>query len=385
MEDTEDAGRDIPPRKAGTTEPKGEAARRYGRNIFIAIIIGLAINILLGLFVDFDKVKATLAQAQAWQILLPFAAIVAVYVIDAIRFQIVFWQFGVRLSFGDALYNNVIGYFFSSITPSSAGGYPMQIYHFAKLGLDTTVSTNVTFSRLMVSNFVQLLILVIFAKEGIRLLALSGNGAYILGLGMLTTLVASIFLLFVFFRPTLIGRLALRLEGSRLGRMVGRLAKNERWAESLSAWSFGLRDSFRFLWRTKVPAVIADSLLFILVEVVWALGLYYPLASLSGVTLRFDDFLFAFIVCGLVSAYVPTPGSSGSVEAAYALVLGGLTGGFGAALTAVFLWRLGAYYLHLVVGGLTYALVPVRKGAYAPSADGTVRRLKPAGPASPGS
>jgi uncharacterized protein (TIRG00374 family) len=384
MDVTEETGQDAP-RKDGSAEPKGDAARRYGRNIFIAIIIGLAINILLGLFVDFDKVKTTLAQAQAWQILLPFAAIVAVYLIDAVRFQIVFWQFGVRLSFGDALYNNVIGYFFSSITPSSAGGYPMQIYHFAKLGLDTTVSTNVTFSRLMVSNFVQLLILVLFVREGIGLLSLSGNGAYILGLGMVTTLVASIFLLFVFFKPTLIGRLALRLEGSGLGRFIGRLSKNERWAESLSAWSFGLRDSFRFLWRKKILAVLIDSLLFILVEVVWALGLYYPLASLSGVTLRFDDFLFAFIVCGLVSAYIPTPGSSGSVEAAYALVLGGLTGGFGAALTAVFLWRLGAYYLHLVVGGLTYAFVPVRKGSYAASADGTVRRRKPAEPAPIGS
>ena len=378
MDDSEEAGREAPG-KEGSAEPKGDAVRRYGRNIFIAVMIGLAINILLGLFVDFDKVKATLAQAQAWQILLPFAAIVAVYVIDAVRFQIVFWQFGVRLSFGDALYNNVIGYFFSSITPSSAGGYPMQIYHFAKLGLDTTVSTNVTFSRLMVSNFVQLIILVLFVRQGIGLLSLSGDGAYILGLGMATTLVASIFLLFVFFRPTLIGRLALRLEGSKLGRFVGRLSKNERWAESLSAWSFGLRDSFRFLWRKKILAVLVDSLLFILVEVVWALGLYYPLASLSGVTLNFADFLFAFIVCGLVSAYVPTPGSSGSVEAAYALVLGGLTGGFGAALTAVFLWRLGAYYLHLVVGGLTYAFAPVGKGSYATFADGTVRRLKPAG------
>jgi len=378
MDDREEAGREAPG-KEGPAEPRGDAVRRYGRNIFIAVMIGLAINILLGLFVDFDKVKATLAQAQAWQILLPFAAIVAVYVIDAVRFQIVFRQFGVRLSFGDALYNNVIGYFFSSITPSSAGGYPMQVYHFAKLGLDTTVSTNVTFSRLMVSNFVQLVILVLFIRQGIGLLALSGNGVYILGLGMATTLVASIFLLFVFFRPTLIGRLALRLEGSKLGRFVGRLSKNERWAESLSAWSFGLRDSFRFLWRKKILAVLVDSLLFILVEVVWALGLYYPLASLSGVTLNFADFLFAFIVCGLVSAYVPTPGSSGSVEAAYALVLGGLTGGFGAALTAVFLWRLGAYYLHLVVGGDRNAFAPVGKGSYSTFADGTVRRLKPAG------
>lgn len=358
------------------TASKKDATGHYGRNIFLAVLVGLAINVLLGFFVDFETVKLSLAQARAWQIFLPFAAIVIVYIIDAIRFQIIFWQFGVRLSFGDALYNNVIGYFFGSITPSSAGGYPMQVYHFARIGLDTTVSTNVTFSRLMVTNFVQLAIIVLFAREGIALLGLSGNGAYVLGLGMATTLIVSVLLLLVFFKPTLLGRLALGIEGSRFGRLIGRLAKNERWAESLSAWSFGLRDSFRFLWRKRVPIVIVDGILFILVEVVWALGLYYPLAALSGVNLRFDDFLFAFIMCGLVSAYIPTPGSSGSVEAAYALVLGGMTGGFGAALTSVFLWRLGAYYLHLIVGGLTYALVPIRKGSYVVCADGTTRPAK---------
>lgn len=375
--DPRERGDQSAPQQPAPGTGDGSAPKHYGRNIFIAILFGLVINILLGFFVDFDRVKTALAQARAWQILLPFAAIVVVYLIDAIRFQIVFRQFGVRLGFRDALYNNVIGYFFSNITPSSAGGYPMQVYHLSRLGIDMTAATNVTFSRLMVTNFVQLLVIMVFFRRGIDLLALSGNGAYVLGLGMATTAIASVFLLLVFFKPTLIGKLALSLEGSRLGRFVGRIAKNERWAESISAWSFGLRDSFRFLWRQRTFTVFVDSLLFLLVEVVWAMGLYLPLVSLSGSGLPFGDFLFAFIVCSLVSAYIPTPGSSGSVEASFALVLGGLTGGFGTALTAVFLWRLGAYYLHLAVGGLTYVLAPMGKGTYVKSPDGSIRRRKP--------
>jgi uncharacterized membrane protein YbhN (UPF0104 family) len=164
------------------------------------------------------------------------------------------------------------------------------------------------------------------------------------------------------------------VEKNRLGRFIGKLAKNERWAEAISAWSFGLRDSFRYLWSRRTVAVVADLLLFFLVQVVWALGLYYPLKALSGNSLPFVDFLFAYIVCGLVSSYIPTPGAAGSAEASYALVLGGMVGSFGTALSAVLLWRLGSYYLHLLVGGLVYALVPVRKGVYKDDGQGRICR-----------
>jgi uncharacterized protein (TIRG00374 family) len=360
------------------SRPKGgeRETRHLGRNILIAVLVGLSINVLLGFFVDFDKFKAALAQSQVWEVLVPFAAILVVYVIDSLRYMLIFRQFGVRLSFGDSLYNNITGCFFSAITPSSAGGQPFQVYHFAKLGLDTTTSTNVVFSRLMVTNFVQLIVVLAFFNRGLSMLMSSGNGAYVLGIGMLTTALVSVLLLLVFFKPTLIGKLAFSIEHNRLGRFIGRVSKNGAWAEKLSAWCFELRDSFRFLWAQKTPAVIADILLFCLVQVTWAFGLYFPFRAMVGVSLPFIDFLFAFIVCGLVSSYIPTPGASGSVEAAYALVLGGLTGNFGSTLSAVFLWRLGSYYLHLLFGGIVYAALPIHSGVYKLRPDGGIYREK---------
>ena len=362
----------------GVSPPEGEkgGVQHLGRKIFIAVLVGLAINVLLGLLVDFDKFKAAIVQAQPWEILVPFLAIIIVYVIDALRYQLVFWQFGVHLHFGDALYNNIVGYFYGNITPSSTGGQPFQIYHFSRLGLDTTAATNVVFSRLMVTNFAQLIFVFAFFHRGIALLSLPGGGTYILGIGMALTTFASILLLFVFIKPTIIGRLALKLEHNRFGRFIGRVAKNSQWAEKISSWSFELRDSFRFLWSRRTWALIADLLLFFVVQVAWSLGLYYPLRALSGVSLPFVDFLFAFIICGLVAAYIPTPGSSGSIEASYAFVLGGLVGSFGPALSAVFLWRLGSYYLHLILGGVVHALVPMPKAVYGTRADGQIERIK---------
>jgi len=377
MDDTSEAAPAQEQKSPSTEESKSSS--HLGRKILIAVIVGLSINILLSFCFDFKQMLAALARATPWQILVPFASISAVYFIDCLRYHIVFRQFGVRLSFRDALYNNVIGYFFSSITPSSAGGQPFQVYHFSKLGLDTTTSTNIIFSRLMVSNFAQLIVVLAFFHRGIALLGSTGNGAYVLALGMVSTAFISVILLLVFIRPTLIGRLAFSIEENRLGRFIGKVSKNERWAEKLSNWTFELRDSFRFLWSRRTLAVLADLFLFYLDQAIWAFGLYYPLCGLTGTQLPFIDFLFAFIVCGLVSAYVPTPGASGSVEASYALVLGGMTGSPGAALSAIFLWRLGSYYLHLLLGGIVYFGVPTARSVYETRSDGTIghRRRHP--------
>jgi glycosyltransferase 2 family protein len=355
---------------------ENNSSSHLGRKILLAVIVGLSINVLLSFCFDFKQMLSALARATPWQIFVPFAAICVVYVIDCLRYYIVFRQFGVRLSFRDALYNNVIGYFFSCITPSSAGGQPFQIYHFVKLGLDTTTSTNIIFSRLMVTNFAQLVVILAIFHRGIALLGSTGNGAYVLALGMVSTALISVILLLVFIKPTLIGHLAFAIEQNRLGRFIGKVSKNERWAEKLSNWTFELRDSFRFLWSRRTLAVLADVLLFYFVQVVWAFGLYYPLCGITGTRLPFVDFLFAFIVCGLVSAYIPTPGASGSVEASYALVLGGMTGSPGAALSAIFLWRIGSYYLHLLLGGIVYFGVPTARSVYETRSDGTIGHVR---------
>ncbi len=347
---------------------------RLLRSLFLAVLAGLVINAVLGLLLDFEEFASTLATVQLWEVMLPFALVLLVYFIDAIRFKVLFRQFGIRLSFRDSLYSNVIGLFFSGITPSSAGGQPFQIYHFTKLGLDSTTATNIVFSRLMVSNLAQVVVIVLFAGQGLSLLGSSGNAGFILGIGLFMTLAAGVLLFFVFARPQVIGRFALAIEASRLGRLISRLSKDEHWAEKLSAWSLGLGDSFSHLWAKRLWLVLLDLAVHVFDQVLWAFGLYVPLVVLTGTTVPFGAFLFAFNLCGFVSTFIPTPGASGSIEASYSLVLGGLTGAPGAALSAVVLWRFGSYYLHLVLGGLVYFFVRTGTAVYSRGSDGITRR-----------
>ena len=352
--------------------------RRILKNVLVAVFIGLAINVLLGAIVDYQSIVSALATVGPWELIAPFACGLVVYFIDSFRFCFIFGKFRIRLSFGDALYSNLIGFFFSGITPSSAGGQPFQVYHFRKLGLDGTVAANIVFSRLMVSSLAQVSIIVAVALmgQGFSIIGTAGVGGFLLGFGLAVTLGAFALLFLVFARPSLMGGIALRLDRSRFGRMIGRLAKNELWAEKFSAWTLELGESFKHLWAKRFLVVLFDLCLHILDQAIWALGLYVPFHLLTGADVPFLPFLFAFNLCGLVSGIVPTPGASGSIEASYAVVLGGLAVEAGSALSAIILWRVGAYYLHLLLSGLVYAFARVGKDVYEAGPDGVMRRRR---------
>ena len=357
---------------------QGKKKSKIAKNILIAVVIGLVINVVLGLVGDFGTIVGAISQVAPWDLAAPFVCGLVVYFIDAFRFQYLFKQFRIRLSFRDSLYSNLIGFFFSGITPSAAGGQPFQVYQFAKLGLDSTVSTNIVFSRLMVSSLAQISIIVAVAAVGggFSIFSTAGVGGFLLGFGLAVTLFFFCLLFLVFVRPSLIGGLALRVDRSRLGRLIGRLSKRGDWAEKLSAWSLDLGGSFKYLWAGRTHVVLLDLCCHILDQAIWAYGLYVPFHSLTGADVPFMPFLFAFNLCGLVSAFIPTPGASGSIEASYAIVLGGLADTAGEALSAIIIWRLGSYYLHLLLTGLVYALARTGKNVYSAGPDGIVKRAK---------
>jgi hypothetical protein len=348
------------------------------RGVFLAVIAGLLINTFMGLFIDAEEFKAAFTGVSVVTFLVPFLAIIVAYLIDTFRYKLVFSRFGIKASFRDGLYNNIIGYFFSNVTPGSVGGQPFQSLHFSRLGLDSTIVSNVIFSRLIETTFVQLIIVTIFFHKGIGMMASLGNGAYLLGAGMLVTLLLTGVLLLGFLNPHFLGILALKIEKSRLGRLIAKLTKDPCWAEKLSVWSQGLGAGFKVLWNKNFGIMLIDMLFAAAEQVLWSLALYVPLAKLAGTPPPFPEFLLSFVVCSLVSLFIPTPGASGSTEASFLLVLSTLTGKPGAAMSAILIWRFGAYYMHLLFGGLVYFFVPTKKAVYLRGADGILRHIRPA-------
>jgi hypothetical protein len=122
--------------------------------------------------------------------------------------------------------------------------------------------------------------------------------------------------------------------------------------------------------------MIIDTLLFGVDQLLWAAALYIPLTVLTGAPVPIPEFLLSFVLCWLVSLFIPTPGAAGSVEASYLLVLGTLTGKPAATMSAILLWRFGTYYLHLLLGAAVYFLTPVKRRVYVAGKDGLLRRVR---------
>jgi len=359
----------------GSREKK-DSNRNLVKSIFIALLAGILINVFIGLLVDFKEFFIAFKQASLLSIVLPFCIVIVVYSIDTLRYRMVFRKFKIRISLRDAFYNNVIGYFFSSITPGSVGGQPFQVVHFSRLGIDSTTSSNVVFSRLIEGNLVQLAIVILFFHKGIGMMAVVGKGAFLLIAGMVATIILTIVLVLSFLNPHLLGVLALKIEKSRVGKLIAKLTKDPCWAEKTSAWSLGLGDGFKVLWHHNTWTMVADIFLFLVDQLLWALALYIPLRVFTGGPVPIPEFLLSFILCGLISLFIPTPGGSGSVEAAYQLVLSALTGKPAATLGAILIWRFSCYYMHLLIGALTYFFIPMKKNTYFTSSEGVTSSIR---------
>ena len=361
--------------QAASQKASDKASRKKMlKSVLIAVVVGLLINVLIGLSLNYDKLFAAFKMVAPITIAAPFLLMFLVYFVDSLRFMMVFRKYNIRLSFRDSLYDNIIGYFFSNITPGQVGGLPFQAMHFSKLGIDSVISSNITFSRLIESTLVQLIIVLLFIDRGIGMMSSSGNGAYLLIVGMVATIVLTFVFMLGFLKPQLLGSLALRLDKSRLGKFIAKLTRNKQWAENFSSWTMDLGHGFNVLWKHNTGTMILDILGFLINQILLALGLYIPLVTLTGEAISFPTFLLSNILCGLIALFIPTPGASGSVEATHVLVLGALTGNPPATMSAILIWRFGMYYLHLILGGLVYFFTPVNRNIYAKRDDGWIAR-----------
>lgn len=348
--------------------------RNLTRKILALILAGMGFSAALGAVADWSAFLAGLSRARLADILVPALAIGASYLIDSLRYILIFRPFGVRLAFRDALYNNIAGYFFGGITPSSTGGQPYQIYHFSKLGLDSAISTNIIFSRLTIIYAVQFLVALIFSGRGIALIRRAGGGASLLYAAMAASLVISVLLVIALRNPDKLGILARRIEGSRAGRLAGILLKDPQWAEKIDGWTAKLRDGFRLLWGEKRLLMLADVLLHTAGQAALAFGFFLPFIALTKAPVDFGEFFFVYMLGSLISGFFITPGATGGVEATFVFILGALSKDHAGTMGAIVLWRFGSYHLQLILGGLVYALCKPQRGLYGKGADGLVRR-----------
>jgi uncharacterized protein (TIRG00374 family) len=330
------------------------SVRRILRFVLLAVIIGFGVNIVLSLLMDRGQILHSLSRVRVIYFVVPLLLFIASHVVDTLRLMLVVAQFKIRLTFIQAFYNSCVGNFFTNITPLTAGGQPFQIFHLRARGVPPEIATNVIMSRFVEQAMTSLLISIVFLTQISRIASSLGFGRKLIYIALGISLSVTLLLLALLIWPHFIGRVAMLLESTFLGRLIGRLSGKHNWAPHLQSYSHRLRENVRILWSTKTPVMILDILLGLGNILLHAYSLLYVLEGVVGTTLSFFAVAVSYVILWQIVFYVPTPGASGSVEGAFALVYSGMTSDLGATVIAVFVWRISTYYLLLVFDALVY-------------------------------
>jgi hypothetical protein len=333
------------------------SVRRVLRFVLLAVIIGFGVNIVLSLLMDRSQILHSLSRMRVIYFVVPLLLFIASHVVDSVRLMLVVAQFKIRLTFAQAFYNSCVGNFFTNITPLTAGGQPFQIYNLTARGVPPEIATNVIMSRFVEQAMTSLLISILFLTQISWIAATLGFGRNLIYVGLGISLSVTLLLLALLIWPHFIGRLAMMLERTLLGRFIGRISGKHNWAPSLHRYSHRLRENVRVLWSTKTPIMIVDILLGLGNILLHSYSLLYVLDGVVGMKLPFLPVAISYVILWQIVFYVPTPGASGSVEGAFALVYSGMTSDLGATVIAVFVWRISTYYLLLLFDALVYAVL----------------------------
>jgi glycosyltransferase 2 family protein len=334
--------------------------RRILKTIAILVVSGIAVNVFATLLFDKEEVLVSLKTVPWYGIFLPFLSYSLMYLVDAIRLKILFRQFGERVPLVDAYFNASIGYFFGFLTPISAGQQPFMIYHLSNLGYDTKTSTNIVFSRYVIYTLSVFVLLIVCARVSFRVSDTIKIGRFVIILGMLTSTVLSVAVSMILVKPYFVGRLALRIEKTKLGAFVSKIVIKDTWAEELYTWSMDLRDNISYLWRKKFPAMLIDISLNLVNTFLAAYSVYLTVIIIGEAkvdrNVPFIDIFVAYLIVNIVVHFVPTPGGTGGYEAALTLILSQFLGNTALAVSTTVIWRVSTYYLQILYCGFMFLL-----------------------------
>lgn len=335
--------------KAGQIKPKSLV-----QGILLAIVLGLAVNIIIGLFMDHESVISNLSNISLVLIVIPFGTQMGAVLIDVVRTKLVCHGLGHKISWKTAFMNSSLGWFFNLVTPMAAGGQPFQVYHLTQNGVPSKSSANVILSRFVVNSFLMILMIggAIPVLNSIEDLFPSTAIVFYAGLGV--TILFSVFFLLILVNPMIIGRFALRSRHNRFGKFIARVSKKPKWSLELLQWSHKLRRDVLFMWSKRLGYMLVDVILNLGVILVQGLGLYLVLTAITGANITFWQVMISYIVIWQVIFYLPTPGASGGLEGAFTLVFSGFTGMAEKTLISIFTWRLGSYYLIILFGLIVF-------------------------------
>ena len=254
---------------------------------------------------------------------------------------------GYGISLFRVLGTGLIGMYYSNITPSAAGGQPMQVNSLRKAGIPVEYGTLALTVRFVMNQFMVCMIgLVLFLANRDFVYKQLGGAIWAARIGWLINFASVPLVILAAFRRNWIQKLAEKL--IRFGARI-RLVRNpdgatERISEMLDTYHEALTEMVHRPKEILTQMFCSGiSILGLTSSIVFA---YYALGQRGT---HWIQILTLSCLLFVSASYTPLPGASGAQEGGFLLYFRGIfkDGTIGLGLL---IWRFFTYYLFLIVG-----------------------------------
>ena len=272
---------------------------------------------------------------------------------DAFSTWIYLRREGFKVSLGRTVNAGLIGFYYSNITPSSAGGQPMQVNSLRKAGIPVGYGTMAATIRLLCNQFVICLLSMIFWVANREFVFRQlGDAIWFARLGWAINFILVPLGLMAVYQRNLIQRIVIWLIHF-LGRL--HLLKNQEAAvtvatDVLDTYHTALMDLTRRPTRLIIQLLCSCASLTSLIGSIFFVYRAFGFSGTPWYQLMTISFLLFISAC-----YTPLPGASGAQEGGFLLYYQGILPGDRIGL-ALLVWRFFTYYLFLIVGVFTVVL-----------------------------
>jgi len=277
------------------------------------------------------------------------------WVIEAYVLKITANALEYKIAFGDCLNIFLVGGFFSRITPfSGGGGEPFQIYLLSRNNKikpgDSTAIVAIktfigTFTRLTVFALLPLWIAMTKAQWN-----LSRTINNLINAGIILTVLFFAFFVFSITKPKIVEGWAESLSRKRFFRRIIPAAKVGNNIEQMKKIVTDFEKARDKMFQSQKTSILYA---FTMSFVSWGLVLFTPVILLRGLGVGspWPQIVITALIFYFASAYIPTPGGSGTAEVGILALFAGL---IPQPLIGVFVivWRVFTHYFLILFGGI---------------------------------
>lgn len=305
---------------------------------------------------DYNKLTSVFMNANKWYLLCGVVALFIYWLLEAYMIDELVHQVHKKRNLWLSFKTTMIGQYYNLITPFSSGGQPLQVYAMKQDNIPVPKATVVMVNKFIVFQVtvtLYSLVLVLFKFNTIMSNLRPASGFIFIGL--LLNIIGLAAIIMMIFNPKGLEKFLIQcIRFLAKIKIIKHPEKHEvNMIESVEEYS----DDIGVLIENKLLLLKFVFITVVQLTVYFSITYFiYKALGLTGVPVY--DIIALQAILYVAVAFIPTPGSVGSSEIGFALILGHVFSG-GLTVYALLLWRGIVYYFNMIISGI-FVLVMTR-------------------------